>query len=184
MLFAEIYNRRDSIGIILEGGDHMKRRYCFFNVDGLLNKSSDWKKPFTINYGLVNFFCHFLSQNNLIPILTSSWRIGFNGPGDENNAPYIKELEEIFKEYGLKIYAKTPYLKGRPRDKEIERFLYFHKPLNYIIIDGNPEEYERTGSHVFFIDPETGFTESDAKKAAKLADSDHYCCNYSDRTTS
>ena len=55
-------------------------RYCFFNVDGLLNRSSDWKKPFTINYGLVNFFCHFLSQNNLIPILTSSWRIGFNGP--------------------------------------------------------------------------------------------------------
>ena len=95
----------------------MKRRYCFFNVDGLLNRSSDWKKPFTINYGLVNFFCHFLSQNNLIPILTSSWRIGFNGPGDENNASYIKELEELFKAYGLKIYAKTPYLKGRPREK-------------------------------------------------------------------
>ena len=80
----------------------MNRRYCFFNVDGLLNKSSDWKKPFTINYGLVNFFCHFLSQNNLIPILTSSWRIGFNGPGDENNAPYIKELEEIFDRHNLK----------------------------------------------------------------------------------
>ena len=146
----------------------MKRRYCFFNVDGLLNRSSDWKKPFTINYGLVNFFCHFLSQNNLIPILTSSWRIGFNGPGDENNAPYIKELEEIFKAYGLKIYAKTPYLKGKPREKEIERFLYFHKPLNYIVIDGNPDEYERTGSHIFFIDPETGFTETDAKRASKL----------------
>ena len=99
----------------------MKRRYCFFNVDGLLNRSSDWKKPFTINYGLV-----------------------------------------------IKIYAKTPYLKGRPREKEIERFLYFHKPLNYIVIDGNPDEYERTGSHIFFIDPETGFTETDAKRASKL----------------
>ena len=146
----------------------MKRSYCFFNVDGLLNKSSDWSKPFTINYELVDFFCRFLSQNNLIPIISSSWRMGFNRPGDETNAPYIKELEEIFAGYGLKIYAKTPFLKGRPRDKEIERFLYFHKPLNYIVIDGNPDEYVKTGEHVYFIDPELGFTPTDAKKATKL----------------
>ena len=40
--------RLSELCIILEGGDHMKRRYCFFNVDGLLNTSSDWKKPFSI----------------------------------------------------------------------------------------------------------------------------------------
>lgn len=146
----------------------MKRRICFFNVDGLLNKTSDWKKPFTINYGLTNFFCFFLARNNLIPVITSSWRIGFNKPGDPGNAPYIKELEEIFASYGLKIYDKTPILKGRPRDKEIERFLYFHRTNDYIVIDGDPDEYDNANSHVYFINPESGFTKEDAKKAGKM----------------
>ena len=146
----------------------MKRRICFFKVDGLLNKTSDWKKPFTINYGLTNFFCFFLAKNNLVPVLTSSWRIGFNKPGDPGNAPYIKELEKIFASYGLKIYDKTPMLKGRPRDKEIERFLYFHRTKDYIVIDGDPDEYDNANSHVYFINPESGFTKEDAKKAGKL----------------
>ncbi|MBR5406673.1 MAG: hypothetical protein IK111_03410 [Lachnospiraceae bacterium] len=146
----------------------MANRYCFFNVDGLLNKKSDWKKPFTLNYGLANFFCFFLAEHDLIPVLTSSWRLGFNGAGDKDNAPYIKELEAIFDSYGLKISDKTPYLKGRPRDKEIERFLYFHRGKDYIVIDGNPDEYERINDRVYFINPNEGFTEADAKKADKL----------------
>ena len=146
----------------------MAKRYCFFNVDGLLNRSSDWKKPFTINYGLVDFFCFFLSEHDLIPVLTSSWRLGFNKAGDKDNAPYIKEIENIFASYGLMIYDKTPFLKGRPRDKEIERFLYFHKGRNYIVIDGDPDEYENTNEHIYFIDPKSGFTKGDARKAGKL----------------
>ena len=146
----------------------MKKRYCFFNVDGLLNRSSDWRKPFTIDYGLANFFCFFLSEYNLIPVLTSSWRLGFIEAGDYRNAPYIKELEDIFDSYGLKIYDKTPVLKGRTRDKEIERFLYFHKGKDYIVIDGDPDEYDKTNEHVYFIDPKSGFTPRDAKNAGKL----------------
>ena len=81
---------------------------------------------------------------------------------------YIRELEEIFASYGLKIYDKTPMLKGRPRDKEIERFLYFHRINDYIVIDGDQDEYENAGSHVYFIDPETGFTKKDAHNARKM----------------
>ena len=146
----------------------MAKRYCFFNVDGLLNRTSDWKKPFTVNYGLAHFFCFFLSQHNLIPVITSSWRIGFNKAGDENNAPYIKELEAIFASYGLAIYDKTPVLKGRPREKEIERFLYFHKGRDYIVIDGDPDEYENTNEHFCFTDPGSGFTRADAKRADRI----------------
>ena len=42
------------------------------------------------------------------------------------------------------------------------------KSIHYIVIDGNPDEYARAGEHVYFIDPEQGFTPTDAKKAAKL----------------
>ena len=146
----------------------MAKRYCFFNVDGLLNRTSDWNKPFTINYGLANFFCFFLSEHDLIPILTSSWRFGFNRAGDRSNAPYIKELEAIFDSYGLMICDKTPFLKGRPRNKEIERFLYFHRGKDYIVIDGDSGEYDRINDRVCFIDPKSGFTEADARKADKL----------------
>ena len=146
----------------------MAKRYCFFNVDGLLNRSSDWKKPFTVNYGLADLFCFFLSEHDLIPVLTSSWRIGFNKAGDEGNAPYIKEIESVFDRYGLRIHDKTPFLKGRPRDKEIERFLYFHRGRDYIVIDADPDEYENTDGHIYFIDPRNGFTKEDVKKAGKL----------------
>ena len=90
------------------------------------------------------------------------------GAGSEKNAPYIKELEDIFRQYGLRIYDKAPFLRGRPRNKEIERFLYFNKANNYIVIDGDREEYEKINDHVFFTDPETGFTPRDAKIAGKL----------------
>lgn len=46
--------------------------------------------------------------------------------------------------------------------------MYFHRTNDYIVIDGDPDEYENTGSHVYFIDPETGFTKKDAHKAQKL----------------
>ncbi len=146
----------------------MKQRYCFFNVDGLLNKSSEWKRSFTIDYELTSQFCRFLVKNNLIPVMASSWRFGFIKPGDDGNAANIKEIESIFDLYGLKIYGKTPFLKGRPRDKEIERFLYFHEKRDYIVLDGDPDEYENVNSNIYFIDPETGFTKKDAKNAGKL----------------
>ncbi|MCR5591698.1 MAG: hypothetical protein K6F73_09230 [Lachnospiraceae bacterium] len=146
----------------------MKRRYCFFNVDGLLNKSSEWNEPFVLNKALAELFAIFLLKYNLIPVIASSWRFGFEGAGNEKNAPYIKELEEIFRRYGLVIYDKTPFLKGRPRNKEIERFLYFNRANNYIVIDGDREEYEKINDHVIFIDPKTGFTPKAAKIAGKL----------------
>ena len=146
----------------------MKRRYCFFNVDGLLNKSSEWNRSFAIDHDLTHLFCEFLSGNNLIPVMTSSWRRGFNKPGDDDNAPYIKDIERIFGLYGLKIYDKTPILKGRPRDKEIERFLFFHDDRDYIVIDGDPDEYENTNDHIYFINPDTGFTKKDVRNAGRL----------------
>lgn len=146
----------------------MGKRYCFFNVDGLLNRTKDWKKPFTIDYGLVHLFCFFLAKNDLVPVMTSSWRVGFIGTGDVANAPYIKEIEKIFADYGLRIYDKTPVLKGRPREKEIERFLYFHKNRNYIVIDGDPDEYTNANEHVYFIDPKMGFAKDDVKKVEKM----------------
>ena len=146
----------------------MGKRYCFFNVDGLLNRTKDWKKPFTIDYGLVHLFCFFIAKNDLVPVMTSSWRVGFIGTGDVANAPYIKEIEKIFADYGLKIYDKTPVLKGRPREKEIERFLYFHKNRNYIVIDGDPDEYTKANEHVYFIDPKMEFAKDDVKKVEKM----------------
>lgn len=49
----------------------------------------------------------------------SSWRSGFVSTMHDDNSPQIRELEQKFQEYGVRIADKTPILRGRSREKEI-----------------------------------------------------------------
>lgn len=138
--------------------NNKEKGYCFFDIDGILNTSADWRiKTYSFRKDLVKRFCDYCKKNNYEPVMISSWRIGFYGENHEKNTPNIKELEEEFKKNELIIRYKTPELKGKSRDMEIERFLYYHPVERYIIIDDDKNEYQKITKHNYFIDSNIGF---------------------------
>ena len=143
---------------------------CFFDIDGVLNKKEDWTTLYSLDDKLIKIFCNILKDCKLTPVLTSSWRTGFVSPSSKKNTPNIQKLEEKLQKYGIKIYEKTPSLKGQSRDKEIERFLYYHENEveNYIIIDDDKTEFNKISEHNYFTDYKTGITKKDYDKIKKL----------------
>lgn len=133
-------------------------RYCFFDVDGVLNTSKDWKiQMYSLQPKLVDNFCKYLIKHKYEPVLISSWRAGFIEPNHSDNSPQIKRLEKMMAERGIVLKFKTPILKGRTRDAEIERFLYYNPAENYVIIDDDRTEYAKTSDQNVFIDCNRGF---------------------------
>ena len=137
----------------------------FFDIDGVLNKKSQWKRPYSLNDGCIKEFSTFMVRECTDIILMSSWRSGFVATNSTENSPQIKELESRFKECGIQITDKTPILRGRTRDKEIERYLYLHKDIQfYTIIDDDPKEYGKKMKGLYLVDCTRGFSAVDAKR--------------------
>lgn len=67
--------------------------YIFLDIDGVLNKSSQWKRMYSLDEECVKCFCSFVTQVSGLVILTSSWRSGFVGTLSEENTPQIKASE-------------------------------------------------------------------------------------------
>ena len=140
-------------------------KFLFFDVDGVLNKSSDWKiRSYSMDDALIETFCRFVRKNKLTPVITSSWRSGFVKTLSEENSPQIRELESKFQKYGVEILDKTPVAKGHSRDEEIAYFCRRHENEGYLILDDDKTEYGRINAHNFFTDSAIGFTEALAKK--------------------
>ena len=79
-------------------------KFLFFDIDGVLNKSSDWKiRSYSMDDALIETFCRFVRKNKLTPVITSSWRSGFVKTLSEENSPQIRELESKFQKYGVEI---------------------------------------------------------------------------------
>ena len=135
--------------------------FVFLDIDGVLNSSKDWKKLYSLNDECLLHFANFMKR---IPrgqiILTSSWKTGFLSTRAAENSPQIQLLEQKLAEYGLTIKDKCPTLKGRTRDKEIERYLYFH-PEPYCIVDDDKNEFTKVLPHTYFVDAKTGFSKKD-----------------------
>ena len=144
----------------------MERNKCiFFDIDGVLNRKSQWKKPYSLCDECIRDFCGFIVSTDADLIIMSSWRSGFVSTMHDDNSPQIRELEQKFQEYGVRIADKTPILRGRPREKEIERFLYQHDKVRlWAVIDDDPEEYDRKIEGLYLIDCTKGFTSADSKR--------------------
>lgn len=66
--------------------------YYFLDVDGVLNRESDWCKPFTVNPICVRNFKKLLSNDkDSHVILSSTWRQGFTNAGIKSSI-YISDL--------------------------------------------------------------------------------------------
>ncbi|MCI7106389.1 MAG: HAD domain-containing protein [Agathobacter sp.] len=142
-------------------------RVIFLDVDGVLNTKADWKRMYTLDSKCVSEFCHFAKRMQVDVVLTSSWRTGYSG-GDGTDSEPICRLTEMLAKEGVRIIGKTPDL-GKRRAAEVERYLYYHPEVTeYIIIDDDPAEFEKSIPGCYFVDAGMGFKDSKKIKLSKI----------------
>ena len=142
---------------------------CFFDIDGVLNIVADWHTQYTFRPDMVANLCNFVKEKNLDLVIMSSWRTGFISFGSPDNLPHVRQLEREINLNGAAIIGKTPMLKGRPREEEIERYLSYHPYERCFVLDDDVNEYASTDSYIFFFtDSGKGFNRDALKKAMKM----------------
>ena len=81
----------------------------------------------------------------------------------EKCSEQIKSLINKLQKYDIVISGATPNLKGRTRDKEIERSLYFQPYDSYIILDDDISLFENK-SCLYEVNCETGLIRKDVER--------------------
>ena len=100
--------------------------YYFLDVDGVLNKKSDWKRPFTVNSECVRNFKRLMEQDKESHvILSSTWRQGVTNTGvtSERDDSLIKMFDNFGNVFNkvrtddlvkLKNLINDTYFEGKP----------------------------------------------------------------------
>lgn len=147
----------------------LEKGVCFFDIDGVLNVVADWHTQYTFRPDMVANLCTFVKEKNLDLVMMSSWRTGFKSFGAENNLPHVKQLERELHKYNVEIKGKTPIMKGRGREEEIESYLSLNPYDRCFVLDHDVNEYSSTDSYIFFFtDSGKGFDKEALKNAMKL----------------
>lgn len=143
--------------------------YIFLDVDGVLNKQSDWKRPFSLNMECCKQFNAFVRE---LPdakiVLSSTWRNGISRDG--SRAAHVEDLLEKLKEAGVTSIDRTATSPDGYRNKEIDHYLKWHPKDEYIILDDEISIFEDgiNTAHLYIVDSTVGFTKMDYKKLKKL----------------
>lgn len=147
----------------------LEQGVCFFDIDGVLNTSSDWSRKYTFRKDLVKNLCTLAKARKLDLVMTSSWRIGFVSFGAEKNLPHVKHMEREFLKNDVRIAGKIPIFRGKARDHEIRRYLAYHPYDRTIVIDDDRSEYSsEDGLTILLTDSAKGFDRNALKRAMKL----------------
>jgi hypothetical protein len=141
--------------------------YLFLDIDGVLNRESDWVHPYTVNRTNVKSLAKLMEA---LPdaqiVLTSSWRAGWEESCD-SCTPQIQALRDILGEYGLSISGKTAKAPDGNRLREISHFLNGHPKAPYLILDDDEGEYPVRPDQLYLTDPKAGLTDADIKRIRK-----------------
>lgn len=140
--------------------------YYFLDVDGVLNKESDWRKPFTVNPVCVSNFKRLLhADKNAHIILSSTWRQGLANTGIKLSGAYSPM--KVFDEIGIRIEGATP-VSNKSRQEEIEYYIRRNGITDYLVLDDDERLFpRRTEINLYLTDYKTGLTELDVKKILK-----------------
>lgn len=147
--------------------------YVFFDVDGVLNKESDWVKKYSLDYICVKEFSKLNSilkkQYNYVRyVIISTWRTGLNRGDEQLGSNQILNLKKVLSNEGIAIYDSTP-LSDKGRQAEIEFYIKRNNVKEYIVIDDDLSLFDRPQKLKILVpDYKTGFTEKDLKKALKI----------------
>ena len=147
--------------------------FYFLDIDGVLNKESDWKKSFTVNNECLKFFSKLIAHDSDPHIIFSStWRAGYSNTGVMSTNG--DSLSNLLMEYGITIEDSTP-ISRKTRQEEIEYYIRRHNISTYIILDDDESLFpwaERI--NLYLTDYRTGFTAKDIKKILKRQSLEFY----------
>ncbi len=143
--------------------------YVFFDVDGVLNKESDWRiKRYHINDSCLNTFANIVHslhrryKENPRLVICSTWRAG----AGDSSALLI--LEQRLSEAGLRIWGSTPVTTNKTRQEEIEFYIRRNGVENYIVIDDDDSLYDRKNEiNLYVPDYKKGLIEKDESQILK-----------------
>lgn len=146
-------------------------KYIFIDIDGVLNTKSSWNIRYSIKRECVDNLAEIAIFTNARIVLVSTWKPGFEKEYDKC-FPEIQKIRDILRDKCTDIYDKCPTLKGRTRNKEIERYRYFNDiEEDYVILDDDISLYEADSEekgHVYQVNCETGLTKKDVDKISKI----------------
>ena len=139
--------------------------YIFLDVDGVLNKKSDWKTPYCLNMENIDNFKTFLKTlKNPKIVLTSSWRKGFVR---QYNYCTVQIQNLLDKLAPYEIYGRTKELE-EGRLAEIKDYLDNHEKDSYLILDDDITEYpNKNVNGLLIVDNLSGFSKKDIKSVKK-----------------
>lgn len=155
--------------ILWDRGDDMI--YVFLDVDGVLNKESDWKNKFYLDISCVKVFgelCRELGKlyGEVRTVLISTWRAGISKSGTD--AKQIGRLEECLAKEGIRIYGTTP-ISEKGRQAEVEYYIRRNHVSKYIVIDDDLSLFSEPEKLKLFVpDYRTGLVQGNIKKIVKL----------------
>ena len=143
--------------------------YIFLDVDGVLNTEADWaRKVYSLNSKCVDQFCRLLkSLPDPKVVLSSTWRNGIARDG--TTAVHIDDLIQALEPAGIKGLDKTAIAPDGSRTKEIDHYLRRHPEDDYIILDDDPDLFDKGEKtpHLYLTSAKTGLTEADVKRIIK-----------------
>ena len=140
--------------------------HYFIDVDGVLNKESDWRKPFTLNDECVENFMELISKDkDPHIILSSTWRQGFTNTGVQSAR--ADGLTEKLASLGIAIEDSTP-VSNKSRQEEIEYYIRRNGVKKYLVLDDDRSLFPRPKEiRIYFTNYKTGLTGKDVKAILK-----------------
>ncbi len=140
--------------------------YYFLDVDGVLNKESDWRIPFSVNEDcLRNFATLIKADSDPHIILSSTWRAGYTNTGIMSARG--SSLSERLMRYNITVEDTTP-VSNKTRQEEIEYYIRRHNIASYVVLDDDESLFpNRDRINLYLTDYKTGLTEKDIKALRK-----------------
>ena len=112
-----------------------KELYIFLDIDGVLNKKSDWACKYYIDENCVKVLGAIVSlvSKKYTPriVLSSTWRAGM---GSNSDSGPIADLKEKLAVYDLSIFDATP-TSTKSRQEEIEYYVRKNNIEHFLVID-------------------------------------------------
>ena len=137
--------------------------HYFLDIDGVLNKKSDWSKRYYINPACLSAFKKLLSyDSNPAVVLSSTWRIGVSKSSSFSSD---SDLLSVIEKEGVHISDTTPYAPGKTRLEEIDYYVRRHGIKKFVTLDDDESLFPERGSFpLYLVNFRTGLTDKDVEK--------------------
>lgn len=156
-------------------------KILFLDIDGVLNsreydRRRNWSEQSNIDKTRLPLLKRIIKSTGAKIVLISSWRSHWNSDGAlcDGAGRYMNDL---FAEYGLSVYDKTPDLdRGARRKDEVVAWLSAHtgEVENFAILDDCAFGWEELSGSYIHTNPHfgMGLEEEQAAEAIKLLNGD------------